>query len=116
LDPGGAAALVTRTLSHRFQPVHDFWDEVAITRLVTDDVVALLSAALRDWLLARAEEIAREAEGWVGFSMAVTNVPATLLLARRLRELNPDLLLVVGGPHVTARSAAAILRSCPFLD
>jgi len=75
-----------------------------------------IGEALRNWLLRQAEDIAAAAEGWVGFSTTVTNLAPTLLLARRLRELDPDILLILGGPHVTQRSAEQMLRTMSVFD
>ncbi|MBI5368614.1 MAG: cobalamin B12-binding domain-containing protein [Planctomycetes bacterium] len=51
----------------------------------------------------------------VGFSVYVWNIEISLAIARRLKALRPDLLIVFGGPHVPDR-AEAFLRRHPFID
>jgi len=51
----------------------------------------------------------------VGFSTYVWNIRISLEIARRLRKLRPDMLIVFGGPQVPDRSEA-FLRQHPFID
>lgn len=51
----------------------------------------------------------------VGFSLYVWNLKLSLAIMKRLKELRPDMLVVVGGPQVPDRSEA-FLRSNPFID
>ncbi|MGA8498471.1 MAG: radical SAM protein [Xanthobacteraceae bacterium] len=115
-DAGGAEAVVARAMTHPFDAMRDFWEGAEIERLLNDPAVRHVDVALREWLQRAAEAIARTAQGWVGFSTTVTNFAPTLFLARRLREIDPDLLLIIGGPHVTVRNAEHILRACRVFD
>jgi hypothetical protein len=116
LDPGGAGALVERTLTYRFEPLRAFWTEVGIEQLTSDDELTLAIDVLRMFLESEAQALAATPDGWVGFSTTITNLAATLFLAQRIRAINPDVYLVVGGAHVTPRSAGPLLRAAPFLD
>jgi len=51
----------------------------------------------------------------VGFSTYVWNHQMSLEAARRLKEQNPDLIIVFGGPHVPD-SGESYLREYPFID
>lgn len=51
----------------------------------------------------------------VGFSTYVWNVRISLEIARRLKKLRPEVLIVFGGPHVPDR-AEAFLRAYRFID
>jgi radical SAM superfamily enzyme YgiQ (UPF0313 family) len=51
----------------------------------------------------------------VGFSTYVWNIRISLEIARRLRKLRPDMLIVFGGPQVPDRSEA-FLREHRFID
>lgn len=51
----------------------------------------------------------------VGFSAYVWNFRLSLEIARRLKEEQPGVLIVFGGPHVPDR-AEAFLRENPFVD
>ncbi|MBV8754437.1 MAG: radical SAM protein [Hyphomicrobiales bacterium] len=115
-DSGGLEAVAARALNHPVKAIRDFWRGAEIERLVSDGALRHVSAALHDWLLRQAEAIAGAAAGWVGFSTTITNFAPTLFLARRMRELDPDLLLIIGGPHISARNAAQILRACRVFD
>ncbi|OHC75373.1 MAG: hypothetical protein A3G18_05470 [Rhodospirillales bacterium RIFCSPLOWO2_12_FULL_58_28] len=50
-----------------------------------------------------------------GFSVYVWNIHISLATARRLKEQNPDCLIIFGGPHVPDR-AEDFLRENPFID
>jgi len=77
--------------SHQFlTPVH--------RRLPVEDGVSALAGA----------EVA-------GFSAYVWNVRLSLAIARRLKEVQPDTLVVFGGPQVPDR-AEGFLREHPFVD
>jgi radical SAM superfamily enzyme YgiQ (UPF0313 family) len=51
----------------------------------------------------------------VGFSLYVWNVRLSLEVARRLKELNPNVIIVVGGPQTPDRPEA-FLRENRFID
>lgn len=51
----------------------------------------------------------------VGFSTYVWNIKFSLAIARKLKELNPDVFIVFGGPAVPDR-AEIFLRQNPFVD
>ena len=51
----------------------------------------------------------------VGFSTYVWNLRLSLAIARRVKELQPEALVVFGGPQVPDR-AEAFLREHPFVD
>ena len=49
------------------------------------------------------------------FSLYVWNERLTLAVARRLREVRPNILIIFGGPQISDR-AEAFLRANPFID
>ncbi|MCW8863220.1 MAG: cobalamin-dependent protein, partial [Rhodospirillales bacterium] len=51
----------------------------------------------------------------VGFSLYVWNQKLSLAIARRLKEMNPKVLVVFGGPQVPD-NAEAFCRENPFID
>ncbi len=51
----------------------------------------------------------------VGFSTYVWNIKISLEIARRLKALRPEVLIIFGGPQVPDRSEA-FLRANPFID
>ncbi|HEY3074053.1 MAG TPA: cobalamin-dependent protein [Burkholderiales bacterium] len=64
--------------------------------------------------VAQAVEALRDADV-VGFSTYVWNIRISLEIARRLKALKPQMLIVFGGPQVPDRSEA-FLRQHPFID
>jgi radical SAM superfamily enzyme YgiQ (UPF0313 family) len=64
--------------------------------------------------LAQARWFFREAD-LVGFSTYMWNFKRTLALAQAVKEANPQVLIVFGGPQVPDR-AEEFLRSHPFID
>lgn len=116
LDPGQAEALVERATAHPFPALRDFWRDAEIERLLTDPTLQQVGRALRDWLEREADAISRVEDKWVGFSTTVTNIAPSLFLAQCLRKINPDLLLIIGGPHISSRNAEMMLRACKVFD
>ncbi len=51
----------------------------------------------------------------VGFSAYVWNARLSLEIARRLKEIKPEILILFGGPHVPDHTEA-FLRENPFID
>jgi hypothetical protein len=115
-DPAGAAGVVARVQDHPSDLLRAFWRDAGIARLTDDGVMARASGLLRSWLLERVQEIAVEAQGWVGFSTTITNLPANMFMARQLKEAAPDLLVVIGGPEVTRRNARELLETFSYVD
>jgi ribosomal peptide maturation radical SAM protein 1 len=63
-----------------------------------------------------AEQIARESYDVIGFSSTfLQNVPS-LALARRIKALQPDVTIVLGGGNCEGPMGAAIHRNFPFID
>jgi hypothetical protein len=114
LHPEGPEGLVTQVLGWPDRIQRDFWIRQGIERLTADPALVRTGAQLRRWLDERAAELAM-AGSWLGFSITVTNLAATLYLLREVHRRNPDLFTVAGGPHVTSRSAGPLLRAAPGL-
>ncbi len=51
----------------------------------------------------------------VGISLYVWNAQISLEIARRLKQCNPNVVIIVGGPHVPDRGEPFV-RSHPFID
>ena len=51
----------------------------------------------------------------IGFTSMFQNFPIALALAKRLKENNPELIVIMGGPHATFLSKE-ILEYLPFID
>ncbi len=115
-DDGGAAAIAKRIEAHPSSLVREFWHGIDIDGLVSDNPLRRVAAALRAWFDERVREVARGPYDWVGFSLTISNVAASLHAARLLRGARPDLLIVLGGPHVSARTAEELLRAAPWVD
>lgn len=115
-DPDGPAAVVRRAETHPSTALREFWEQAGIRRLESDPRLQRASRLLRAWLLARAQEIAAASPSWVGFSTAITNLASNLFLARELKRLAQDLLIVMGGPEVTDRNAYELLASFAYVD
>lgn len=60
-------------------------------------------------------EIYRRQPDVVGFSCYIWNIEATLKLARNLKKIYPELVVVLGGPEVSFDSVR-VLEQNPFLD
>jgi len=60
-------------------------------------------------------EIYREEPDILGFSCYIWNIEATLRLARNLKKVRPNLIIVLGGPEVTFDSRA-LLSQNPYID
>jgi len=52
---------------------------------------------------------------FVGFSMFTANCPAVDILARQIKEVNPSIKIVAGGPHVSL-AGKLVLQECQALD
>ena len=52
--------------------------------------------------------------GVVGISSKTQNFPSAMMIARIAKEHNPDTLVVLGGPHATLSTRAAL--DCPDID
>ncbi len=114
LDPGGAEALCRRVRAHPSAEIRAHWlDTVGLERLTTDTLLASVGDALRQWLEAEARHIATSGVGWVGLSLTVSNLGAALFVARVLRRENPELTILLGGPHVNERNAVELLDVYP---
>ncbi|MBS1868969.1 MAG: radical SAM protein [Actinobacteria bacterium] len=116
LDPDGAEAVVARAIRHPSAALRAFWRAVGVERLTGDPELTRLGELLRGWLAERTLMLAGRDVGWVGLSLTVGNLAASYYVAALLRDARPDLLLVAGGPHVSPRNAAGVLRGCPALD
>jgi ribosomal peptide maturation radical SAM protein 1 len=68
------------------------------------------------WVEQWAGEIAASPASLVGFGCMFDQTIASLALARRVRELAPEKLLVLGGYAVRPPTAQMILRSHPWID
>ena len=116
LSPDGAEGLVNRLRFHPSQTLRDFWLGANIEQILSSPETERAGALLREWLRRQAERLVSEAHGWIGLSTVVTNLAATLFLAQRIRELDKDILIVLGGPHITSRTAGPLLQCFPCLD
>ncbi len=117
LDPGGREAVARRALQHPSALLRTFWSGLDIERLTSDASLGGCIDSLQSWYEAQIASIVADGTvDWVGFSLTVSNQAASFHAAGLLRQLAPDVELVVGGPHVTPRNAANLLRSCPALD
>lgn len=52
----------------------------------------------------------------VAFSTYVWNIKISLEIARRIKQQNPETLIVFGGPQVPDRSSEEFMRRYPFID
>jgi len=84
-------------------------------RLAGDEAVALRSSIAR-FLDDAASELALAAETWLGFSVVVTSIPATIRLARDVKRLAPHLRIIAGGPHFHRGNARQWLDAVPEFD
>jgi radical SAM superfamily enzyme YgiQ (UPF0313 family) len=83
-------------------PEKKYWDlnypEYFIDpRLFNTGILPNLNPLINVW----AEEILEYSPQVVGFSLFMSNVNTSLLLARELKKIKPDLIIVGGGPEVT---------------
>lgn len=115
LHPEGPEGLVAQVLGWPDATQRNFWIGQGIERLTADPALVRVGSRLKAWLDERAAELAG-ASSWLGFSVTVTNLPATLYLLREVHRRAPDLFTVIGGPHVTSRSAGPLLRAATGLD
>lgn len=58
-----------------------------------------IPSSLARFLEATAQRLAASEQRFLGFSLMVGNVWPSVYLARRIRELNPFMAIVLGGPH-----------------
>ena len=69
-----------------------------------------------DCLDAIVEGVPWERYDIVGFSIMMQQTVPSLALARRIREVNPDIRIVFGGANMAAPMGEAILRAYPDVD
>jgi tRNA A37 methylthiotransferase MiaB len=115
LDPNGLDGVVRRIQSHPSPLIRQFWVLQGIEK-PRDGPLARAGDLLRRWLDRQVQAIASAATDWVGFSAVITNLAATVYLAKQLRKVNPRLLLLLGGAHLSERNAASILHAFPEFD
>ncbi len=97
--------------------LREFWMEnVGLERILSDPKATQLGEALKQWLTQQAEILASSLGSWVGFSTTITNLPVNLYLARLLRDMRPELLILMGGAHLSHRNALQLLEYFPWLD
>jgi radical SAM superfamily enzyme YgiQ (UPF0313 family) len=58
-------------------------------------------SGIENYLDALSDYVATSGDAAVGITATTPQLPAVIKIARRIRELRPDLKLVLGGPHVT---------------
>lgn len=116
LNPDGFEGLLAQIKGHESEPLRDFWTRTGIEQFASRQVTAKVGSLLRNWLCEQAKRIVEKADGWIGFSSVITNLGATVFLAQQIRELDKDILLLLGGAHISSRNAGALLEAFPCFD
>lgn len=116
IDPEGLEGVIRRVQNHPSALIRQFWTDHGLNELANRPLLLRAGAMLRKWIDLKIEKLAAESEDWIGFSGVITNLAATIYMARRFRELKPDLLLLLGGAHVNERNASDMMRSFPWFD
>lgn len=81
-----------------------------------EELLRLRQELIPPWIEKWAQEIAASPARLIGFGCMFDQTIASLALARRVRELAPENLLVLGGYAVRPPTAQMILRSNPWID
>jgi ribosomal peptide maturation radical SAM protein 1 len=76
---------------------------------------AAFQARLDEHARSLAEEVAASSDV-VGFTCSFAQLFASLLVARRIKEKNPECVIVLGGPSVSSAVGPSLLREYPFVD
>jgi Radical SAM superfamily len=105
------AAAQVRTRSFRL-----FLSSLGLERRLRSPEAGAVRRGVADFLRREAVGLAAQAGDWVGLSVVVTNIPATIFLARELRRLRPGLRIVLGGPNFHRDNAPAWLAALPEVD
>lgn len=71
---------------------------------------------IAEFLYRKVSELADRVGDWLGISVVVTNLPATIWIVRELRQRRPRLRLILGGPHFHRENAAAWMSALPEID
>lgn len=80
------------------------------------DMVSAMRDSATAFVELAAVEIRRMRPAVVGFTATFTQNVASLALARRLKELDPGLTIVLGGANCDGPMGVAIHRNYPFVD
>jgi ribosomal peptide maturation radical SAM protein 1 len=72
--------------------------------------------ALRIGLVRRLDAVDWSAYDVIGLSVVFSQTMATLLASREIKRRSPDAVIALGGPGVTGKIGASLLRSFDFLD
>lgn len=115
-DDGGRQAVFDRVSRHPNLLLRSFWQRVGIHRLVSDECLIACDELLRQWFESQVRALASGGVDWVGLSLTVSSQAAGFYAASIAKGINPDLIVVAGGPHVTHRNARELLNSCGDVD
>jgi len=74
---------------------------------------ALITSMTDDLEIERA--LKKHEYGWVGFTVLTGMEPSVLERARRIKEIQPDTTIIVGGPHITI-TGEQILLACDTIN
>lgn len=67
-------------------------------------------SGIENYLTALSDYVTKTSDAAVGITATTPQLPAVIKIARRIRELRPDLRLILGGPHVTLVYSALALE------
>lgn len=96
--------------------LREFVERLDLRHRLASDEARSLREGIASFLDVAASEIAGTAETWLGFSVVVTNIPATIRLARDIKKLAPHLRIIAGGPHFHRGNATQWLEAIPEFD
>jgi len=115
--PDGAEGIVHQALA-KPEIMRKFWiEDIGVERIISDPEVRRLGEHLRDWLDDKALAIAQDTSlEWLGFSCVITNLPITLYLSQKIRQRRDDLLILMGGAHLSHRNAFQLLENFAYID
>src|ERR1051325_1556036 len=84
----------------------------ALGDVVAEEYVHNHPDLYKDW----AQQICNEQPDVIGFSLLVSNLRNTALIAREVKKLLPEVVIVSGGPSLTRENGNTIERTHAFSD
>ncbi len=93
-----------------------FLESLDLECMLTSAEANLIRSSINKFLDQAVEDIAARAGVWVGISVVVTSIPATIWICRRLKQLRPELRLALGGPNFHRDNARQWLEAVPEID
>ena len=93
-------------------------DEEGVARILGNDypILQKIKGIIPDFMEKVAQYVVQRKPTTVGFSITFAQSIASLQLAKRIKELDPKIKILLGGPTLIEGVGEALLKNYPFID